>query len=343
VSSKIAPSRPTPQRATPKSNLVARFRKWVVIAIAVGALLYLGGAVAADLDKVSESLERFQWSILVPVCGLTFLNYGLRFAKWHYLLRRLGVNMPLGEDVLNFTAGLAMVISPGKAGELLKPYVVRARTGVPMATTIPALVTERLTDGIAMLILAGISVSVYAADKVHYLTIPAALIGGGLLVLAHEGLSLWSVRMLSKVPGLRGVADSMEEMLISLRRCVAPWPLLLTLVLSIIAWAAECYGYQLVFRGLGYPDVDLGVAVFLYAFATVAGAAMPGGLGVADGVLAGGAVALIPGISQSVSVAAAILIRVCTLWIGVAIGAVALLRVSTMLGGIALERDEAEE
>jgi hypothetical protein len=37
------------------------------------------------------------------------------------------------------------------------------------------------------------------------------------------------------------------------------------------------------------------------------------------------------------------LIRVCTLWIGVAIGAVALLRVSTMLGGIALERGEAEE
>ena len=149
--------------------------------------------------------------------------------------------------------------------------------------------------------------------------------------------------MLAKVPGLRRVADSMEEMLTSLRRCVAPWPLLLTIVLSIIAWAAECYGYQLVFRGLGYPDVDLGVAVFLYAFATVAGGVMPGGLGVADGVLAGGAVALIPGISQPVSVAAAILIRVCTLWIGVAIGAVALLRVSTMLGGIALERGEAEE
>ena len=50
---------------------------------------------------------------------------------------------------------------------------------------------------------------------------------------------------------------------------------------------------------------------------------MPGGLGVADGVLAGGAATLIEGISQPVSVAAAILIRVCTLWIGVAIGAVA--------------------
>jgi uncharacterized membrane protein YbhN (UPF0104 family) len=64
---------------------------------------------------------------------------------------------------------------------------------------------------------------------------------------------------------------------------------------------------------------------------------------VADGVLAGGATTLIQGITQPVSVAAAILIRVCTLWIGVAIGAVALFRVSNMLGGIDLSADKAEE
>jgi len=66
------------------------------------------------------------------------------------------------------------VISPGKAGELLKPYVVRARTGVPMATTIPALVTERLTDGIAMLLLASVGITTFAADRLHYVTLPAA-------------------------------------------------------------------------------------------------------------------------------------------------------------------------
>jgi len=326
-----------------KPNLIVRFRKWVVVAIAIGAILYLSGAIAADLGRVGQSLKQFQWSILIPVCGLTFINYGLRFVKWHYLLRRLGVDMPIGEDALNFTAGLAMVISPGKAGELLKPYVVRERTGTPMSTTVPSLVAERLTDGIAMLILAGISVGAYAQDKIHYLTIPAAFIAAGLLVLAHEGLSLWSVGVLAKVPGLRGFADKMEEMLVALRVCVAPLPLMLTLGLSIVAWGAECYGYQLVFKGLGHPDVELSVAVFLYAFATVAGGAMPGGLGVADGVLAGGAVTLIQGITQPVAVAAAILIRICTLWIGVAIGALALLKVSSLLGGISLEDDSTEE
>ena len=192
-----------------------------------------------------------------------------------------------------------------------------------------------------MLILAGISVSAYAADKVHYLTIPAAIIVIGLAVLAHEGLSMASVRFLGRLPGLRGISQKMEEMLVSLRSCVAPVPLVFTIVLSVIAWGAECWGYQLVFHGLGYPDVGLEVCVFLYAFATVAGSAMPGGLGVADGVLAGGATTLIAGITQPVSVAAAILIRICTLWIGVAMGAFALLRVSSMLGGIDLNAKDS--
>ena len=115
-----------------KPNLLVRFRKWLVIAIAFGAMLYLGGSIYADWDEVTNAVSGFQWWILVPVCALTLLNYALRFAKWRYLTRRLGVRMPLSEDAWNFASGLAMIISPGKVGELLKPYVVRDRTGVPM-------------------------------------------------------------------------------------------------------------------------------------------------------------------------------------------------------------------
>ena len=167
-------------------SLLIRFRRWVIIAIAFGAILYLVGSVLAGLGAVTEAMGEFVWPYMVPVVGLTLLNYSLRFVKWHYLLGKLGVQMPLKEDIWNFAAGLAMVISPGKAGELLKPYVVRERTGAPMAQTIPALVTERLTDGIAMLILAGLGVTTYASDKIHYLTVPAVMIVAGLLVLASK-------------------------------------------------------------------------------------------------------------------------------------------------------------
>lgn len=314
------------------ANLVIRFRRWVVGAIAIGALLYLAGSIWAGLEPMGEALRDFQWALAVPIVALTLLNYGLRFVKWRYLVQRLGVRMPLIEDAWTFTAGLAMVISPGKAGELLKPYVVRARTGAPMATTIPALVTERLTDGIAMLILAGLSVTTFAGEKVHYITIPAALTAAGLAVLASERLTGLSLQVVERIPGVRRVVPKVRVMIQAMRTCTAPVPLVLTVLLSIVAWGAECVGYMLVFRGLGV-DAGLDVSVFLYAFATVAGGAMPGGLGVAEGALAAGALSLVPGCSEADAVASALIIRVATLWLGVGMGAAALFRVATMLGG----------
>lgn len=313
-------------------NLVARFRGWALGAVAIGGLLYVGGSLWAGLPQMREQLGRFPWLLAVPVLALTLLNYGLRFAKWHYLLGRLGVSMPLREDAWNFTAGLAMVISPGKAGELLKPYVVRARTGVPMATTIPALVTERLTDGIAMLLLASVGITTFAADRLHYVTLPAAATVLGLGVLASERLTGFALALAERVPGVRKVVPKVRLMVDAMRRCTSPVPLLLTVFISLIAWGAECLGYLLVLHGLGV-EASLRAATFLYAFATVAGGAMPGGLGVAEGALVAMPMAILPGMEQAQAVTSAMLIRVATLWLGVGLGAIALFRVSSMLGG----------
>ena len=64
---------------------------------------------------------------------------------------------------------------------------------------------------------------------------------------------------------------------------------------------------------------------------TIFGAPTPGGLGAADVALVEGALALIDGLTSGQAVAAALLVRVATLWFGVLIGAFALLRIETVL------------
>jgi uncharacterized protein (TIRG00374 family) len=311
-------------------NLIVRFRVWLAWGIALAALLYVAGSLYAGIEAVGTALATFRWSLMVPVLALTLVNYGLRFWKWHYLVGRLGARIGLVDNAVIFASGFAMVISPGRAAELLKPWLVRARAGVPMAQTIPALVTERLTDGIACLALAAIGVSTYAGDRAVYVFVPIALVVGGLAVLSHKGLSLAILGVLRRLPLIHKVGDKLEEMYLAMRTCVAPVPLLLTVVASLVAWGAECVGYMLVFRGFGI-DASLEVSTFLYAFATVAGGAMPGGLGVADGALVGGAMELVPGVTEAIAVASALLIRVATLWFGVVIGAFALLRATVLL------------
>jgi glycosyltransferase 2 family protein len=316
----------------PRSDLVQRFRHWLVWGLAIAVLLYLAGSIYAGIGEVGSALATFAWWLMVPVLLLVLVNYFLRFLKWHYFLGRLGVDVGFRDNLMIFGAGLAMVISPGKAGELLKPYLVRVRTGANMATTIPALVAERLTDGIAMLILAGLSVSTYAGDKVHYIAIPAVVAVAGLAVLAWKGLSLALLGLIGRMPVIGRFGTKLEEMYLAMRTCLAPVPLLATVFISMVAWFAECVAYWLVFRGFDVA-ATLDVSTFLYAFATVAGGAMPGGLGVADGALGAGALALVPGITQAQAVASALLVRVTTLWFGVGLGAVALFKAGRLLEG----------
>ncbi len=320
-----------------QKNLVERFQRWVVAAIAFAALLYLAGSIWAGFDEVSAALSRFYWPYLIPMVALTLTNYLLRFVKWHYYLQRLDVPIPWGDDFWNFMAGLCMAISPAKAGEMLKPYVVRARVGTPMARTIPALVGERATDAVAMLALAGVSVTTYAADKTAYLVGPAVLILAAVGVVASKRLSELALGICDKLPVARRFTPKVREMLGATRVVVSPTSFVVTTLLSIVAWFAECIAFWLTFKGLGY-ETSIDLATFIYAFSTVAGAASPGGLGVADGAMAAGATTLM-GVPESIAVGGALIARTVTLWLGVGIGAVCLFRVSAMLGG-SIQLDE---
>ena len=314
-----------------KQDLFQRFQRWLIAAIAIGALIYLGGSVWAGFSKMKDQFQIFQWSMFVYAILLTLSNYTLRFFKWHYLLGRLNVQMPLVEDMWTFTAGLSMAISPGKAGELLKPYVVRARTGVPMATTIPALITERLTDGIALLILTATGITTFAADQTIWLIGLALCILAGLAILASERLSLGLLHSIGKIGPLSKIVPKLIEMMQSMRTCVAPISLVWTIFLSVIAWGAECIAFYVIFKGLGV-EASWQLCCFLYSAATLAGSVFFGGVGVADGALAGGALKLIK-LTSSQAFTAAFLVRIATLWLGVGLGAIALFKVSNMLGG----------
>ena len=131
-----------------KNDLQTRFIRWFIIAVAGGTILYVGGSIWVGFEEMGEELQNFQWIYFLYALLLTLLNYGLRFVKWHYYIRRLNVDIPVVDNAWNFVAGLSMAISPGKAGEVLKSYVIRERNGTPMAQTIPAVITERLTDAL---------------------------------------------------------------------------------------------------------------------------------------------------------------------------------------------------
>lgn len=311
-------------------DLPRRFRKWAAITTALAVLGWIAYAMVRGFGEVAEQLQAFAWPIYIPVLLLTLVNYGLRYLKWHYLLGKLGVHVPHKTDLPIFIAGLAMVISPGKAGELLKPYLIGIVTGEPMTRTVPALVAERATDGIAVLALAAVGVSTFYSEGASALIGLTVAIIGLLVVLAAKPLSLGILRTVGRVPLLTKLALKAEDTYLAMRVCLAPVPLFWTVAVSLVAWWAECLGFWLVLEGLGVTS-SLNLATFLYAFSTVAGGASPGGLGVTDVLIAELALPLIPGMLEGQALAASLLIRVATLWFGVILGAICLLWMERIL------------
>ncbi len=315
--------------------MLEQLRKRMMIGVLVGVVVVVGVVILSDAGALSRALRDFDWRLLPLVLGLTILNYGLRFVKWQFYLRLLGVSMLTRRDsAMIFLAGFTMVMTPGKVGELLKSYLVRQRVGVPMTRTAPIIFAERLSDGFALLVLSAIGLTVFRYGW-QVLVVGAVASIAGLFILQREA---WIHALLSRLERTRlghNRGDALMQLYDSTRVLLRTRPLLTAIGIGVASWLGECVAFFLVLTGLGIPATGhiLIASIFVFAASTwIGGASMlPGGLGAAELSVAGLLLLTIddPAMTSTLAGTATLLIRFATLWFGVLIGIVALSRVST--------------
>lgn len=279
----------------------------------------------AGVRDLGASLGRFRWSAFGLALALASSNYVLRFSKWQYYLRRLGVRgVGTLDSLLVFLSGFVLTITPGKVGEVFKSAVLAKTHDVPAERTAPIVVAERLTDAIGVIVLIVVGSGAFAGGLGWAVAGSIACIVGLVFVVWDRPL-MAVITWLEGRPGRLGrVAPKLRVSLASLRVVAGPTALLLPTALSVAAWAAEGVALWVLLRGFS-AQVPLGVAVFFYSTATLAGALIPvpGGLGVAEGMIQEQLVRL-GGVPHGDATGAMILIRFATLWWAVAVGFCAL-------------------
>src|SRR6476646_4001914 len=120
--------------------------------------------MVGDVRHLGDRMNGFAWSAFFAAIGLATANYVLRFVRWQLYLRRQDVHVPVASSAIVFGAGLSLSITPGKLGELVKSFLLREMHGVPAARTAPIVVAERVTDLVALLVIAVAGVAVYGLD-----------------------------------------------------------------------------------------------------------------------------------------------------------------------------------
>jgi glycosyltransferase 2 family protein len=295
----------------------------LLLGVLLGVVLYAAAVVYSGYRQVQGALAQFQWSTFAGALALASLNYCLRFGKWQYYLRRLGVRaVPAGESALVFLSGFVLTVTPGKVGEVFKSAVLARTHGVPVERTAPIVVAERLTDVIA--IVCWVAVGSLGFRGGWYW---AAL--GGLAVAVGLVAILWELpvrALLGRLARGRAAAwvPKLERSYDSLRVVASPSALAWPVLLSLVGWGLEGVALHLLLAGFAQAPA-LSFSMFFYATATLAGALVPvpGGLGVTEAVLHQQLVS-IAGAPEPVAAASMILIRLATLWWAVAVGFVAL-------------------
>lgn len=298
----------------------------VILGVVAGVAVYVAFSIWADARNVGRALANFHWSIALAALTLASLNYVVRFLRWHYYLRVLGLAVPAGHSLLVFLAGFSLTVTPGKLGEVVKAILLRESHGIAAARTAPIVVAERFTDLMGLLLLACVGIFTFETDP-RFLVVGAGLIVFGLVVVSVEPIATFFLRLSGRVPLVRRLTHKLDEAYRTTAALLRPRPLILGFILSVVSWFFECTAFWAVVHGFDGARVSLQTATFIYASMTVAGALsfLPGGLGVTEAGMLALLGDLATGCSRSVSAAATFITRLCTLWFAVVVGLAALL------------------
>ncbi len=327
--------------------MLSKHRNKILLSLLLAVAVYAVLLFVTDSQKLAVTLRSFRWELLPLILALTLFNYGLRFVKWHFYLGLTGVrNMYWLDSLLVFLAGFSMTVTPGKAGEWLKSFLVRQRVGAPVAATAPIILAERMTDGLAMLLLAGSGLFLFDSPLVRgFMAAVVGLAAVAVWLVQNRALAGRVGAWLSQVPLVSGRVPQLRAFYNSSYELLRFRNLAFAIGLGFVSWSGECVALALILYGLGVPFSPMLVVLSAFAmgFATLAGSILltPGGLGIAEGsidglLLAFGRPPWLPGaeITQPVSAAATLMIRFATLWFGVALGFLCLLLVRRRFGTI---------
>lgn len=319
-------------------------RNRILFPVVLGILFYIFLSALADFDKLKEAFGYFRLRWLGVILALAFLNYVLRYFKFHYYLKILGISLKHSTAFLVFLASFVMAVTPGKLGEVLKSVFLKDLTGASKSQTAPIVVAERITDLLAFILMVLIGISGFTEQRAILAAVLATfvLIVSFCLIVGVRSFSLWMIGIMSKLPVISRVAPKLLTAYESTYILITPKRLLVAVLISVPSWSCEVIAFYLVCHALGQP-ITLEACYFIYSVGTILGAIsfLPGGLGLTEASIAGLLTQFV-GMSRAYAISATLIIRFCTLWFAVVLGGVVILLFQKQLGGKQVIEDALE-
>lgn len=294
----------------------------VIIAVVI---FYILLATYSDMEQFIKYIYNINIGF-IPLILLCFsASIILRSIRQNLILRYIDINLSFKENLVLYTAGLVMTITPASLGQVIKSYYLLKYHNQPVSKTLPIVLVERYHDVLALLSFILIFVVI---NKIDILVTPIVVIGLLLtavtIIAKYKQLLYYFEGLLSKISFLtKSLGDNSSfEFNITLSLLFKRRSVCYIWFVSMCAWFLEAIGILLSFEALKL-DINFGLST-AFGFSSILFGAIsfiPGGLGVTEvsfvNILSN------YGLEISMSTAVILLIRLSSTWYSTVIGIIA--------------------
>ncbi len=285
-----------------------KYRRQIFIGLLLALGIYILLLVVADsqgqleTDGIIRQIQAFPWYLIPVVIACQLGVIAFRFAEWHYYLGVIDARdkISLADSLIIFVATFTMVVSPGKAAEIVKAVLLKTKTGVPVARSAPIVIAERVVDGLAVILimagtlfLAGDALNLGTYNSIDYGTLSRtiiysslALITAGLIVVQIQPLAYFVLDLLPHIPLIRRLHEPLIAFYESSREIFSLRHVLPMTVVGVGVYMSSIAGFMVILIGLGMP-FSWGLflqATFIVGVSSAIGALsfVPNGAGVTE-------------------------------------------------------------
>jgi len=268
----------------------------------------------SDFSKISNNLDDFNFNF-IPIILLFFISgFMIMGIRQFFLLKQIGISLPIKDNFKLYFSGLSMIISPGGSGQLIKSYYLKKKYNYEIKETLPLVFVERFID--LMCITALIALSLLFVDGIEIIflvSIVSSFIIIGILIIKIKKFFTFTVYQLSKISFFKKFVKDSDHTYNSLNKMISTKSLSLGFGLGMLSFSFDAIATYFIFMAF---DVDL------YFFTIVASiypsilygalSFIPGGVGITE--LTALRLLTDEGISTSLSSAIILTTRFFTIW-----------------------------
>ena len=297
----------------------------ILILIFLMIIFYSLISVYSGLEDILQNFASMNFLFVIPIISVLLLSIFFRSLIQKLLLEQLGIRLSIKENFLLFLSGLALIVSPGGAGQVIKSYFLKEKYGISISKSIPVVLFERYYDLIAVTVLVLISICIVFSVESFLISMIA------LGIIFVIGVSFRKESFFRKLLSLQKKIRFMKKLEINekelhhsiklLNNYSLVWKIIvLTILVTFWDGIAIYMGFLTFGSNIGYfeamqfyyTSIMLGVMSFI-----------PGGMGIVEGgftILSSRYLEITAGVSII------IFIRLTTIWFATFLGMIVALR-----------------